>query len=121
MTERLRLLRKTLNMNQTIFARQLGITQTAYSMIENGRNPLKDKYIKVICLTFHVNERWLYTGQGSMFLSLSFEEEFMQIFDQLMPPSQEYLLHMAKDLLDTQRQLIKMAVSDTYVHKNRKS
>ena len=40
MSERLKELRKSLKMNQTNFAKQIGITQTAYSMIENGINPL---------------------------------------------------------------------------------
>ena len=37
MSERLKELRKSLKMNQTNFAKQIGITQTAYSMIENGK------------------------------------------------------------------------------------
>ena len=45
MASRLKQLRKALKINQTNFAKQLGITQTAYSMIENGNNPLSDRYI----------------------------------------------------------------------------
>ena len=67
--ERLRELRKTLKLNQTNFAKQLGMTQTAYSMIENGNNPLSDRHIKVICSSFNVNENWLRTGEGDRFFS----------------------------------------------------
>ena len=49
MIHRLKEVRKELGFNQTDFAKHLGITQTAYSMIENGNRPLADKYVKVIC------------------------------------------------------------------------
>lgn len=49
MIHRLKEIRKALGLNQTDFAKYLGITQTAYSMIESGNRPLADKYVKVIC------------------------------------------------------------------------
>ena len=59
MVQRLKEVRKALGLNQTEFAKHLGITQTAYSMIESGNRPLADKYVKVICSTFNVSEAWL--------------------------------------------------------------
>lgn len=106
MIGRLRQLRKTLKINQTNFAKQLGITQTAYSMIENGNNPLSDRHIKVICSAFNVNERWLRTGMGDMFFSSPYEKEFTEIFSNLAPATQQYLLLMAKELLRTQEELL---------------
>lgn len=106
MIERLKQLRKTLKLNQTNFAKQLGITQTAYSMIENGNNPLSDRYIKVICSTFGVNENWLRTGDGDIFFSSPYEKEFIEVFSNLAPATQQYLLLMAKELLSTQEKLL---------------
>lgn len=106
MINRLRQLRKTLKINQTNFAKQLGITQTAYSMIENGNNPLSDRHIKVICSVFGVNEHWLRTGDGEMFFSSPYEKEFTEIFGHLAPETQQYLLLMAKELLNTQEKLL---------------
>lgn len=106
MIERLKKLRKTLKINQTNFAKQLGITQTAYSMIENGNNPLSNRYIKVICSTFNVNENWLRTGNGDMFFSSPYEQEFTKVFSNLAPVTQQYLLLMAKELLKTQEKLL---------------
>lgn len=104
--ERLKQLRKVLKMNQTNFAMQLGITQTAYSMIENGNNPLSDRHIKVICSAFNVNENWLRTGEGDMFFSSPYEKEFTEVFSNLTPVTQQYLLLMAKELLNTQEKLL---------------
>ena len=104
--ERLRELRKTLKLNQTNFAKRLGMTQTAYSMIENGNNPLSDRHIKVICSSFNVNENWLRTGEGDLFSSSPYEKEFTEIFGNLAPATQQYLLLMAKELLNTQEKLL---------------
>lgn len=106
MIERLKQLRKVLKINQTNFAKELGITQTAYSMIENGNNPLSDRHIKVICSCFNVNENWLRTGDGDMFFSSPYEKEFTDIFGHLAPETQQYLLLMAKELLNTQQKLL---------------
>ncbi|MCI8806481.1 MAG: helix-turn-helix transcriptional regulator [Clostridiales bacterium] len=107
MTDRLKQLRKTLKINQTNFANQLGITQTAYSMIENGINPLSDRHIKVICSVYNVNENWLRFGKGEMFFSSPYEKELNKIFNNLTPETQKYLLLMAKELLKTQNELLK--------------
>lgn len=106
MIGRLKQLRTTLKMNQTNFAKHLGLTQTAYSMIENGINPLSDRHIKVICSAFHVNEAWLRTGTGDMFFSSPYEKEFIELFSNLAPATQSFLLLMAKELLKTQQKLL---------------
>lgn len=107
MIKRLKQLRKSLKLNQTDFASQLGITQTAYSMIENGNNPLSNRYIKLICAIFNVNETWLRTGKDDMFFSSPYKKEFTEIFNNLEPETQQYLLLMAKELLNTQKKLLK--------------
>lgn len=106
MVQRLKRIRKALGMNQTKFAEYLGITQTAYSMIENGIRPFADKYIKVICASFNVSESWLRTGKGEMFLASPYEKEFSEIFAHLTTDTQQYLLLMAKELLYMQKKLL---------------
>lgn len=103
---RLKELRKTLKMTQKDFANVLGIAQTSYCMIETGKNPLSDRYIKVICSLYSVNESWLRTGEGEMFSSTPYTKEFSEIFSRLLPETQSYLLHMAKELLRTQEKLL---------------
>lgn len=96
---RLKQLRKFLNLSQRVMAQDLGLTQTAFSMIETGRNPFADRYIKVICSTYNVNETWLRTGEGEMFSSAPYSKEFSDVFSQLWPETQLHLLCVAKDLL----------------------
>jgi len=106
MIQRLKYIRKTLGYNQTDFAKHLGITQTAYSMIENGNRPLSNKYIKLICSLFNISEDWFYTGEGEMFIASPYEKEFVKIFSSLTPVTQQYLLLMAKELLNVQNSLV---------------
>lgn len=106
MLQRLKKIRKSLGLNQTEFSKHLGITQTAYSMIENGNRPLARKYVKIICSLFNVNEDWFLTGEGDMFLSSPYEKEFIEIFSHLAPVTQQYLLLMSKELLNTQQKLL---------------
>lgn len=103
---RLKEIRKMLGISQLDFAKHLGITQTVYSMIEHGHYPLEDKYIQLICSKFNVNESWLYQGQGDMFLSSPHEKEVTEIMRNLTPTAQQYLLLMAKELLNMQTNLL---------------
>jgi transcriptional regulator with XRE-family HTH domain len=100
-------IRKTLKLNQHEFAERLGIRGTALSMIESGKNSLTEKNIKLICMTFNVNEQWLRNGTGAMFAAAAspLENELFEIYRGLMPETQQALLQLAKQLLKTQRRL----------------
>jgi transcriptional regulator with XRE-family HTH domain len=101
--DRIRLVRKTLGIKQGEFARRIGLTQTALSMIELGKTALTEKNIKLICATFAIDENWLRTGNGEMFGSMSpYEKELLSVFAQLTPDTQEFVLEMAQNLLRRQ-------------------
>jgi transcriptional regulator with XRE-family HTH domain len=101
--DRIRAVRQKLGITQGEFAHRMGMTQTALSMIEVGRTRLSSKNIKLICVTFNVDEVWLRTGSGAMFGSLSaYEKEFLEIFRRLSEADQEFVLEMARNLLRRQ-------------------
>ena len=68
MNERLKIARKALGLNQTEFAARIGVTNPAISKIEKGQNKLTDQMIIIICRTYKINEAWLRTGEGEMFV-----------------------------------------------------
>lgn len=106
MNEKIKEIRAALRMNQTDFAKRLGLTQTALSMIESGKSTLTNKNIKFICTTFHVNESWFRTGAGSMFNDSPYTQELIELLAQLTPDTQQYLLLMARELIKTQNKLL---------------
>jgi len=67
MNERLKEIRKSMNMNQTEFSQLLGIGQSTLAMMEVSKRDISDRHIKTICAICKVNERWLRTGEGEMF------------------------------------------------------
>lgn len=75
--ERIRTLRKTLNLNQKSFGDSIGISNTAVSKIETGENNLTEQNIKSICNRHNVNEEWLRSGVGEMFVARRDEELFV--------------------------------------------
>lgn len=105
MLQPLKDVRKALGYTQTEFAKFLGITQTSYSMIENGVRPLSKKYIRILCMAFHISETFLTEGKGDMFISSPYENELMDLFGHLLPDTQEYLLTMAKELYKMQEKI----------------
>jgi transcriptional regulator with XRE-family HTH domain len=101
--DRIRLVRKTLGLNQGEYARRIGLTQTALSMIEVEKVTLTKKNIKLICATFDVNEKWLRTGKGEMFGSVSlYEKELLAVFNKLSPETQDFILEMAQRIIKRQ-------------------
>ena len=106
MKDRILAIRKALRLNQGEFAGQVGMKRAALSMIEVGTNNLSNKNIKLICMTFGINEQWLRTGAGDMFSDASpYETEFFEIYRDLMPETQHAILQLAKQLLETQKKL----------------
>ena len=75
MNKRLKEIRKTLSLSQEAFGKKLGVTGAGISKIESGDRNLTEQMLISICREFNVNENWLRTGEGEMFLDFA-EDEF---------------------------------------------
>ena len=69
MGERLKMLRKALDMTQQEFADKLGVKRNTIGQYEIGRNAPIDAVIVSICREFNVSEEWLRDGTGDMFVA----------------------------------------------------
>lgn len=69
--ERLRTLRKELNLSQPKFGEKLGVSKSVIVNLELNRVELKEMMLNLICKTFNVNPLWLSEGQGEMFIESS--------------------------------------------------
>ena len=65
--ERIKQLRKELGMTQEKFADRIGLKRNSVALIELGRET-SDQTIFAIFREFRVNEEWLRTGAGEMFI-----------------------------------------------------
>lgn len=75
MKDRIRQLRKDLGLNQTEFGDRIGVKQGSIASYENGSRTPIDAVITSICREFSVNEDWLRTGTGDMYVELSKDQE----------------------------------------------
>lgn len=66
--ERVREIRKAKNMTLEKFGDLIGMGKSSISDIENGRRPLTDQTRLLICCKYSVNEEWLRSGGGPMFI-----------------------------------------------------
>ena len=118
MNERIKLLRKALELNQTDFGARIGVKQGTVAAYESGARVPLDSVVVSICREFGVSESWLRSGEGEMFLQLSREEEitkfcmsiirdpdsefqrqFVPVLARLEPPQWQLLSDMADKLL----------------------
>lgn len=67
MNERLKKIRKSLDLTQQKLADRLGVKRNTVAQWELGINALTDQVVTSICREFNVNEEWLRTGSGEMF------------------------------------------------------
>lgn len=75
MKERLKKLRKTLDLTQQEFADRIGSARDNIAGYETGRRNPSVAVISLICTKFNVNKEWLRTGNGEMFIELTRDEQ----------------------------------------------
>lgn len=82
--ERIKKVRKELDLTQQAFAAEIGSTQNALTGYETGRRNPSAAALNNICKTFNISETWLRTGDGEMFIQQSKEDELKTAVDKLL-------------------------------------
>lgn len=75
MKDRIKAVRKALGLTQQEFADKMGIKRFSIANCEIGKTKPSTPVISLICQNFDVNEVWLRTGEGEMFMARDREEE----------------------------------------------
>lgn len=81
---RIKSLRKALNLTQQEFADKIDVKRNTVAQYEIGRNEPQSAVVTLICNTYNVNRHWLETGEGEMFLQMSRTEQLSRAFGELM-------------------------------------
>ena len=68
--ERIKEIRKALNLTMEKFGENIGVAKSTISNIENNNRNATDHMIKSICREYNVNNLYLQTGKGEMFNAL---------------------------------------------------
>ncbi len=80
MKDRIKKLRKELDLTQQEFADQLKVPRNTIAGYEVGKSNPSDAAINNLCRTFNVNETWLRDGTGEMFVEMDVEDQKISAF-----------------------------------------
>jgi transcriptional regulator with XRE-family HTH domain len=96
--ERVKEIRKCLNLTLEKFGEKLGVTKTAISRIEKGDRNLTEQMTKSVCREFGVDYIWLTTGEGEMFVET--DDDFIERIDRIMAGEDEARKNLFKFMLE---------------------
>ena len=102
--KRLAQVRRILRKTPADFASALSLSRSYVYELEKERRIVNDRIIKLVSMTFGVNEQWLKTGKGTIFNDTDGEtrRKIEILFDKLRPDFQEYVLRHIDLLLELQ-------------------
>jgi transcriptional regulator with XRE-family HTH domain len=66
--DRIKEIRKSLNLSQEEFGKRLGVSRGVVVNMELNRAEIKPLFIEHLCSVFSVNKEWLFSGRGEMFV-----------------------------------------------------
>ena len=105
MNERIKQLRKVLDLTQQKFADKLGVKRNTVGQWECGINAITDRVIFSICREFDVSEEWLRTGEGEMFEQLTEQQKIMKYTALLLKDKDSVIANAIQTLIVTYEQL----------------
>lgn len=113
--KRIRELRKSLDLTMEQFGKEIGVTKSTISNIENENRNATEHMVKSICREFNVNYNWLVSGEGDMFNQT--DETISDSIDRIMAGENEFHKNLFKTLatLDEKELLSLEKIIDKYL------
>ena len=105
MKDRIKKLRKELDLTQQAFADKIGMKQNTIAQYEMGRTTPSDAIIFSICREFDVNEEWLRTGEGEMFEQMTDQQKILKYTALLLKDKDSVIANAIQTLIVTYEQL----------------
>ena len=116
MNERILEIIKTLGIKKTEFAKRLNLSQPYVSELCSGKKLPSDRTIADICREFNIDENWLRTGEGKMFVQLTENAQFDLVCQELKFSGKheviKQILMVYWDLPDDKKDIVDKLVED---------
>ena len=90
LNSRIKQVRKALGVSQDEFGNWLGLGRGAITNIELNKTTPKPLVVQLICKTYNVNEQWLRTGEGEMFVQRTRSQEITDFMADLVLTENEF-------------------------------
>lgn len=97
-SEQIKVIRQSLGLTQDEFASRIGISRSALSLLESGKNNPSERTVMLICREFGVNLDYLLHGAGPMFAPK--EATALDRIDQLLGGGNEFVKAVFVELAD---------------------
>lgn len=81
MKDRIKQVREALNLSRQEFAQKLGVSVSSIESYEYGRRVPSGAQIELLCRKLGINEQWMLTGEGEMYVEYSIEKTLSKLFD----------------------------------------
>lgn len=104
--DRLREIRKSLQISQREFSKRIFISQSLYADIEKGNIEPKERFLRLISSEYNINLDWMKTGNGEMWNLSPIDlrlEYLIEIFRQFNPELQDVILDHLRRLLEVHK------------------
>lgn len=106
--ERLIILRKKKKITQRELAKSLNLSANHVCSMEKNLRSVTFRTVKELCRIYNVNETWLLTGKGDMFInpldSLDIKDKevkrFMELYIQLDDETQKHVMALVEKALE---------------------
>lgn len=123
--KRVKEIRTALNLTQEDLSQRIGLKRNSIALIESGKRNISDQAILSICREFNVNESWLRSGEGSMFIELTDEEEIAELVGKILyKESDDFrkrLIYVLAKLDDNEIEMLEKITNDIVAeHDNKK-
>lgn len=82
---------KAKGLTKSAFAERINVGQPFISNLCTGKKLPSDRTIRDICDKFGVDETWLRTGEGEMFVQLDKDEEFDRLCAEIQMSDDEFI------------------------------
>lgn len=93
MNERIKKIRKEVGLTQQEFAEAIKVKRNTVATYEMGRSIPSDAAISLICREFDVNEEWLRTGEGEMFIEKTKDEQISEMLADIQLSGEDSFKH----------------------------
>ena len=112
--ERVKTIRKKLELTLEKFGERLGVGKTAISKIEKGENNLTEQMLLSICREFRVNYYWLTKGEEPIFIGTpaNVVEEIAEDYD--LDDFDKKIIEKYLELSEDQRRVIKVYLKSLF-------
>ncbi len=101
MKERIKELRKKMNLTQQKFADRLGLKRQTIAAYEIGNIEPSDSTLLLICREFNVNESWLRNGEGEMHSPVNADDRFATNVAKIQRTDNETIIKWVNAIAET--------------------